>query len=36
MNPIGKGSPEELDRFVKSEIVRWGTVIQAAGIAGAE
>src|SRR5258707_8821230 len=24
--PIGKGSPDELDRFVKSETVRWAKV----------
>jgi tripartite-type tricarboxylate transporter receptor subunit TctC len=36
MNPVGKGSPEELDRFLKAEIGRWGKVVQAAGIAGSE
>jgi tripartite-type tricarboxylate transporter receptor subunit TctC len=36
LNPIGHGSPEELDRFLKSEIVRWGKVVQQAGIAGSE
>src|SRR2546422_217444 len=34
--PIGKGSPEELDRFVKSETVRWAKVLQQAGVAGSE
>src|SRR5262249_22609428 len=32
--PIGKGSPEELDRFVKSETARWAKVVQQAGVAG--
>ena len=34
--PRGKGSPEELDRFVKSETVRWAKVLQQAGVAGSE
>jgi tripartite-type tricarboxylate transporter receptor subunit TctC len=34
--PIGKGSPEELDRFVKSETTRWAKVLQQAGVAGSE
>src|SRR5215467_4569695 len=34
--PIGKGSPEELDRFVAAEIGRWGKVVQQAGVAGTE
>jgi len=34
--PIGKGSPEELDRFVKSEAARWAKVVQQAGVAGSE
>src|SRR5205809_5266078 len=29
--PIGKRSPEELDRFVKSETARWAKVLQQAG-----
>jgi tripartite-type tricarboxylate transporter receptor subunit TctC len=29
-------SPEELKRFVQSEIVRWGDVVKKAGLAGAE
>jgi tripartite-type tricarboxylate transporter receptor subunit TctC len=36
LNPVGKGSPEELQRFLESEIVRWGKVVEAAGIAGTE
>ena len=36
MNPIGKGSPDELARFLQSEIVRWGKVVEAAGIARSE
>jgi tripartite-type tricarboxylate transporter receptor subunit TctC len=34
--PIGKGSPEELDRFVAAEIGRWGKVVREAGVAGTE
>jgi tripartite-type tricarboxylate transporter receptor subunit TctC len=34
--PIGKGSLDELDAFVKSETVRWGKVIQNAGLAGTQ
>jgi tripartite-type tricarboxylate transporter receptor subunit TctC len=34
--PIGKGAPEELDRFVAAEIGRWGQVVQQAGVAGTE
>jgi tripartite-type tricarboxylate transporter receptor subunit TctC len=34
--PLGKGSPEELDRFVASETVRWAKVLQQAGVAGSE
>jgi tripartite-type tricarboxylate transporter receptor subunit TctC len=34
--PIGKGSPEELDRFVAAEIGRLGKVVQQAGVAGTE
>ncbi len=34
--PVGRGSPEELDRFVKSETVRWAKVLQQAGVAGSE
>ena len=34
--PMDDPSVEEMQRFVKSEIVRWGKVVQAAGIAGSE
>lgn len=34
--PIGKGSPEELDRFVAAETVRWAKVLQQAGVAGTQ
>jgi tripartite-type tricarboxylate transporter receptor subunit TctC len=34
--PVGKGSPEKLDAFVKSETVRWAKVLQQAGVAGSE
>jgi tripartite-type tricarboxylate transporter receptor subunit TctC len=34
--PVGKGSPEALDRFVKSETARWAKVLQQAGVAGSE
>lgn len=34
--PIGKGSLEDLDKFVKSETGRWGKVIQDAGLAGSQ
>jgi len=36
LNPIGKGTPAELDRFLQSEIARWGKVVQQAGVAGSE
>jgi len=36
MNPVGTGSPEELKRFLQSEIARWGKVVEAAGIAHSE
>jgi tripartite-type tricarboxylate transporter receptor subunit TctC len=36
MIPIGKGSIEDLQRFLEAEIVRWGKVVEAAGIAGSE
>ena len=32
MLPVGTGSPEELAQFFQSEIVRWGKVVQDAGI----
>jgi tripartite-type tricarboxylate transporter receptor subunit TctC len=34
--PIGKGSPDELDRFVATETVRWAKVLQQAGVAGTQ
>ena len=34
--PIGKGSPEELDRFVKSETARFAELVEQAGVAGSE
>ena len=34
--PQQSPSPAELKRFVASEIVRWGKVIEQAGIAGSE
>jgi hypothetical protein len=34
--PIGKGSLEELDKFVKSETGRWAPVIRNAGLAGSQ
>src|ERR1700688_4086900 len=36
MLPIGKGTPYELQRFLVSEIARWGKVVEAAGIARSE
>jgi tripartite-type tricarboxylate transporter receptor subunit TctC len=36
MNPVGTGSPDELQRFLQSEIVRWGKVVETAGIAHSE
>jgi tripartite-type tricarboxylate transporter receptor subunit TctC len=36
MIPVGKGSPEELMHFLQSEILRWRTVVEAAGIARSE
>ncbi|MGH6770456.1 MAG: Bug family tripartite tricarboxylate transporter substrate binding protein [Xanthobacteraceae bacterium] len=32
--PIESGTPEELKKFVKSEIGRWGDVVRKAGVAG--
>jgi tripartite-type tricarboxylate transporter receptor subunit TctC len=34
--PVGKGTPEELDGFVKGEAARWGKVLTQAGVAGIE
>jgi tripartite-type tricarboxylate transporter receptor subunit TctC len=36
MIPISSPSPEDLQRFIESEITRWGKVVQQAGIAGSE
>ncbi len=36
MNPVGTGSIEELQQFLQSEIVRWGKVVEEAGIARSE
>ena len=35
-NPIGKGTPEELERFVTSETARWAKVVAQAGVTGSE
>jgi hypothetical protein len=34
--PLRSPPPAELPAFVRSEIVRWGRVVEAAGIAGSE
>jgi tripartite-type tricarboxylate transporter receptor subunit TctC len=36
LNPIGKGSLDELSAFVKSETTRWAKVIRDAGLAGTQ
>jgi tripartite-type tricarboxylate transporter receptor subunit TctC len=36
LNPIGKGSLDELSAFVKSETTRWSKVIHSAGLAGSQ
>jgi tripartite-type tricarboxylate transporter receptor subunit TctC len=36
MIPVSSPSPQELERFIDSEIIRWGKVVQQAGIAGSE
>jgi tripartite-type tricarboxylate transporter receptor subunit TctC len=36
MIPIGKGSPDDLQRFLISEIARWAKMVEAAGLAGTE
>jgi tripartite-type tricarboxylate transporter receptor subunit TctC len=36
MKPIGKGSVDDLQRFLDEDIARWGKVVEAAGIAGTE
>jgi tripartite-type tricarboxylate transporter receptor subunit TctC len=36
MKPLGKGSPDELASFLQAEIVRWGKIVETAGIAKSE
>lgn len=36
MIPVGTGSLDQLQQFLQSEIVRWGKVVEAAGIAHSE
>jgi tripartite-type tricarboxylate transporter receptor subunit TctC len=36
MIPVASPSPEELQRFIETEIARWAKVVQQAGIAGSE
>jgi tripartite-type tricarboxylate transporter receptor subunit TctC len=36
MIPIGKGTPEELASFLPTEIVRWGKIVETAGLAKSE
>ena len=36
MNPVGSGTVPELQQFLQSEIVRWGKVVEEAGIARSE
>jgi len=36
MIPVPSSTPDELQRFVGSEIARWGKVVQQAGLAGTE
>ena len=36
LNPIGRGSFDELQAFVKAEAARWGKVVQEVGLAGSE
>jgi tripartite-type tricarboxylate transporter receptor subunit TctC len=36
MNPVARRSPEELARFLQDEIVRWGKIVEAAGLAKSE
>ena len=36
MIPGKASSPEDLQRFIDSEIARWGKVVQQAGLAGTE
>jgi tripartite-type tricarboxylate transporter receptor subunit TctC len=34
--PLASPPPQELQRYVASEIVRWGRIVQQAGLAGSE
>ena len=36
MIPGSMSSTEELERFIESEIARWGKVVAQAGLAGTE
>ena len=36
MTPVSSPPPEELQRFINSEIGRWSKVVHQAGIAGTE
>jgi tripartite-type tricarboxylate transporter receptor subunit TctC len=36
MNPIGKRNPTELALFLQAEIVRWGKIVETAGLAKSE
>jgi tripartite-type tricarboxylate transporter receptor subunit TctC len=36
MNPVGKGNPQELAAFLQAEIVRWGKIVETAGLAKSE
>jgi tripartite-type tricarboxylate transporter receptor subunit TctC len=36
MIPLSSAPPEELPRFIKSEIERWGEIVRRAGVAGSE
>ncbi|MBV8743751.1 MAG: hypothetical protein JO134_01770, partial [Xanthobacteraceae bacterium] len=36
MIPAPNRSPAELQAFIDSELVRWGKVVQQAGLAGSE
>ena len=36
LNPIGKGSLDDLEKYVKSETERWEPVIKNAGLEGSQ
>jgi len=36
MDPVGTGTPEQLQQFLRTEIARWGKVVEEAGIAHSE